>query len=169
MSGVGLGRARGLYHGDMAPAVSSRLVRRALSTTLLVVCGCQRYVELGNSPALTRGDVRLTVSDETASVQYGAIGSNVQQVEGSIISATDSAVTLSVTSVTRRTGLAENWAGESVAIPRRAITVVEARQLSFPRTLATLGAMVAGGFVARGAMSGGDGNSSGVKKPGGGN
>jgi hypothetical protein len=160
---------RALYHGDMVRTVSSRRVRRALSAMLLVVCGCQRYVELGNSPAVTRGDVRLTVSDETASVQYGAIGSNVRQVEGKIISASDSAITLAVTSVQRRTGFEESWNGESVSIPRTSIVLVEGRELSFSRTLATVGAVVAGGLAARGAIGGGEGSGSAVRKPGGGN
>ena len=158
-----------LYHGDMVQTVSSRRVRRALSGILLVVCGCQRYVELGTSPAVTRGDVRLTVSDETASVQYGAIGSNVRLVEGKIISASDSAVTLAVTSVLRRTGFGENWNGESVTIPRRSITMVEGRRLSLSRTFATVGAVVAGSFAARGALGAGEGTAGGVRKPGGGN
>ena len=163
------GAVHALYHGDMVQTVSSRRVRRALSGILLVVCGCQRYVELGNSPAVTRGDVRLTVSDETASVQYGAIGSNVRQVEGKVISATDSAITLSVTSVQRRTGFGETWNGESVSIPRSSIVMVEGRQLSLSRTIATVGAVVAGSFAARGAIGGGEGTGSNVKKPGGGN
>ena len=163
------GTVRALYHADMVLTVSSRRVRRALSAVLLVVCGCQRYVELGNSPADTRGDVRLTVSDETASVQYGAIGSNVRQVEGKVISANDSAVIVAVTSVQRRTGFGESWNGESVSIPRRSIVMLEGRQISFSRTLATVGAVVAGSFAARGAMAGGEGTAGGVKKPGGGN
>src|SRR3954469_21787505 len=108
MAPASLAAVHALYHGDMVPTVSYRRVRRALSAVLLVVCGCQRYVELGNSPAITRGAVRLTVSDETGSVQYGAIGSNVRQVEGKIISANDSAITLSVTAVQRRTGFGES-------------------------------------------------------------
>jgi hypothetical protein len=153
----------------MEQSVSSRRVRLALSAVLLVVCGCQRYVELGNSPAVTRGDVRLTVSDETASVQYGSVGSNVRQIEGKVISANDSAITLSVTRVQRRTGFGESWNGESVSVPRRAVVMLEKREVSVSRTLATFGAVVAGSFAARGAINGGEGTGSGVKKPGGGN
>ena len=160
---------RALYHGGMVLTISYRRVRRALSAVLLVVCGCQKYVELGNSPAVTRGDVRLTVSDETAPLQYGAIGSNVRQVEGKVISTTDSAITLSVTSVLRRTGFGEAWNGETVSIPRTSIVMIESKQLSVSKTLATVGAVVAGSFAARGAINGGEGTGSGVRKPGGGN
>jgi hypothetical protein len=111
----------------------------------------------------------LTVSDETASVQYGAIGSNVRQVEGKIISANDSAISLSVTSVQRRTGFGESWNGETVSIPRSSIVMLEGRQLSVSRTLASAAAIVAGSFAARGAINGGEGTAGGVKKPGGGN
>jgi hypothetical protein len=111
----------------------------------------------------------LTVSDETASVQYGAIGSNVRQVEGKVISVNDSAVIVAVTSVQRRTGFGESWNGESVTIPRRSIVMLEGRRISLPRTLATVGAVVAGGIAARGAANGAEGTTGGIKKPGGGN
>lgn len=145
-------------------------VNRTLWIAALLGCGaCQRYVELGSVPSALEGDVRLTLLDDRSGISYGAIGSSVRQVEGTVLSASDSAISLSVTDVTRANGFDESWPGETVTIPRQDVAAVEGKRLSFPRTLATIGAVVAGSFVARGAINGAEGSGSGVRKPNGSN
>ncbi|MDQ6769793.1 MAG: hypothetical protein M3Z54_07385 [Gemmatimonadota bacterium] len=148
----------------------SPTVKRAVGLAALVVCGgCANYVLVSDAPSTASGDVRLTLSENAAGTSYGPIGSSVRQVEGTVVAANDSAISISVASVVRRTGLGESWSGEMVSIPRRSISSTEAKRFSFSRTLATVGAVVAGGLVARTAIGGGESTGSGAKKPGGGN
>ena len=159
-----------VYDAAMKQTVSTFDVRCAFfSAALLVCCGCSRYVELGNTAPVPGGDVRLTLSMRAYELAYGPIGSAVRQIEGKLLSADDSTIEIGVTGVTRTTGFDEAWSGEHVSVARSNITSIESKRLSVPRTLGTLGAVVAGSFVARGAIGGGEGTSSGIKKPGGGN
>ena len=159
-----------VYDAAMKQTVSPFDVRRAFfSAALVVCCGCSRYVDLGNTAPVPGGDVRLTLSMRAYEVAYGPIGSAVRQIEGKLLSAGDSTIEMGVTGVTRTTGFDETWSGEHVSVARSNITSIESKRLSVPRTLGTLGAVVAGSFVARGAIGGGEGTSSGIKKPGGGN
>lgn len=163
-------RAHDVYDAAMMRSLSTSDVRRALSFAAVVVCcGCSRYVELGNTAPVPGGDVRLTLSMRAYEVAYGPIGSAVRLIEGKLVSAGDSTIEIAVTGVTRTTGFDETWSGQQVSVARSNITSIESKRLSVPRTLGTLGAVVAGSFVARGAIGGGEGTSSGVKKPGGGN
>ena len=148
------------------PVVFARVVRVA---AIIAVCGCSRYVELGNVAPKPGGDIRVTLSMRAFDVAYGPIGSAVRQLEGNMLSADDSAIVMSVTGVTRTTGFDEAWLGQQVTVARSNVTSIEAKKLSVPRTLGTIGAVLAGSFFAHGAISGGEGTSSGVRKPGGGN
>jgi hypothetical protein len=143
------------------------IVRRAAILSAMLCCGCQRYVDLVAAPSA--GDARLTLVERGSGVSYGAIGSAVRQVEGRIRSTSDSSIEIYVTAVTRQLGFEEPWTGELVSIPRQDVTRIEAKTVSVPRTLVTIGGLIAGGIAARGAINGGESTSSGVKKPGGGN
>jgi hypothetical protein len=136
---------------------------------LLLCCGCQHYIDIGNTSPAPAGDVRVTLSDRGGSVSYGAIGSGVRQLEGKIESVGDSTIAIAVTSVVRQMGFDETWPGATVSIPRRDITRIESRRLSMPRTLVTIGGFIAGSIAIGGAINGGEGTSSGLKKPGSGN
>jgi len=143
-------------------------LRVARVAAVIAGIGCSRYVELGTVSPVPGGDARLTLSMRSSETGYGPIGSAVRQIEGKIISLSDSTIDMAVTGVTRVTGFSESWSGQKVSVARSNITSIEAKKLSMPRTLGTLGAFVAAGFVAHGAM-GGEGTSTGVGKPNPGN
>ena len=139
------------------------LLRVARLAAVIAGIGCSRYVELGTISPVAGGDARLTLSMRSSQVTYGPIGSAVRQIEGRIVSVSDSTIDVAVSGVTRTTGFRESWTGQKVSVARNNVTSIEAKQFSVPRTLGTLGAVVAAGFVARGAM-GGEGTSTGVGK-----
>ena len=131
--------------------------------------GCQRYVEVQQRPRQPAGDVRLTLTGDATYAQRAPLGSNILTLEGRILSVNDSALTLSVTQLTRRAGASESWRGETVAIPRRDVASLQRQTLSVPRTLATVGAMIAGSIAVRRGMNTGESTGSRTPKPGGGN
>lgn len=136
---------------------------------VVICCSCQHYIDMGAAAPVPGAEARLTLSDRGASVSYGAIGSGVRQAEGRIQSVNDTSVAIAVTGVTRQMGFVEDWPGATVTIPRRDITRVESKQLSMPRTLATVGGLIAGSVAVTSAINGGEATSSGLKKSGNGN
>lgn len=153
----------------MMIAPGRTIVHAGRIATLLFCCGCQHYIDLGAAAPVPSGSARLTLSDRGGSVSYGAIGSGVRQVEGRIESVADTAIAIAVTSVVRESGFEETWPGATVSIPRRDVTKIEAKRLSVPRTFAAVGGIIAGSLAVSGAISNGEGTSSGLKKPGSGN
>ena len=153
----------------MKRTISHGGIRRVALLAAVFACGCSSYIPLCSLTPIAGGDARITLSLRASEVAYGPIGSAVRQIEGRIISVGDSTLDVAVTGVTRITGFDESWSGQRVSVARGYITSIEAKQFSVPRTLGTIGAVVAGGFLAHGTIAGGEGTSSGVKKPGGGN
>ena len=143
---------------------------RALMMVAAIGCvACQRYVEVAAAPAVPTGEVRLSLSDNTTTASLGPVGSGVTSISGSVLGTTDSTINLSVRQLKRRSGYEESWQGETVRVPRQGVIRLERKQLSMGRTLATIGAFVAGSFLARGMINGGESTSSRGGKPGGGN
>jgi hypothetical protein len=145
------------------------IVHAASCAALILCCACQHYIDLGTGTPVPSGDARLTLSDHGSSVSYGAIGSGVRQVEGNIESVADTSIAIAVTSVVRQNGFEETWPGATVSIPRRDVTKIEAKRVSVPRTFVAVGGLVAGSIALSGAISNGEGTSTGLKKPGSGN
>ena len=154
----------------MVKIMSPTAILRATRIAALLVCGaCQHYIDVGAAAPVPAADARLTLSDHGSSVQYGAIGSGVRQVEGKIEWVDDSTIAIAVTGVVRQMGFNEIWPGATVKIARADVTRLESRKLSMPRTLVTLGGFIAGGLAVTSAINGGEGTASGLKKSGNGN
>jgi len=150
--------------------VMRRLTRSSatfLLGLLLATGACQQYVELGVPTPVANTDVRLTLSDSGGNAAYGPLGSSLRQIEGRATSVSDSSIRMLVTGVTRKTGYDESWGGDPVAVPRSYIVSVEKRTLSVPRTLATVGAVIAGSFFLGSALNHGETTSGTINKPGG--
>jgi len=147
-----------------------RLTRSSASpllALLLAAGACQQYVELGVPAPPANMDVRLTLSDSGGNAAYGPLGSSLRQIEGRTTAVNDSSVRMLVTGVTRKTGYDESWGGDPVAVPRSYIVSVEKRKLSVPRTLATIGAVIAGSYFVGSALNHGETTSGTINKPGG--
>ncbi|HEY0527560.1 MAG TPA: hypothetical protein VGD02_01930 [Gemmatimonadaceae bacterium] len=143
---------------------------RAMIVVAAAACmACQRYVEVAAAPVPPTGDIRLVLSENVASEALGPVGTGVSRIAGNVLGTTDSTINLAVSQLTRRSGYEESWQGETVLVPRRGVLRFERKQISMPRTLATVGAFVAGSFLARGMIGGGENTPNGTRKPGGGN
>ena len=111
-----------------------------------VLAGCYFYEPLRTvEPQVgTRVSAELTGYGSDSLARY--LGPSVTSLRGSLVSAENTNVVLSVTSVTDRYGQEQSWRGEQVRVPRVAIQDFQQRRFSLGRSL-LLGALVAGGSV----------------------
>ena len=137
----------------------------------LIVCGLLAGYYFYEPLRTTEPQVGTRVAAELTG--YGSdtlaryVGPSVTSVRGYVVSAENTNVVLSVTSVTDRYGQEQSWRGERVRVPRLAIQDFQQRRFSLGRTL-LLGAALLGGSVAawdifKGGLRGGS-----VPGPGGG-
>jgi hypothetical protein len=116
-----------------------------------LLASCYRYVPTGGSP--TPGThVRLGLHTPTSPELTRVLGAEVTAVEGRVLRASDTDLTLAV-SATLRPPLGSAspaprhtvWAGDHVIIPTAAVSGTELRSLDRKRTtrLATIGAIAA--------------------------
>lgn len=140
-------------------------VLAAALLTTLGASACHRY-EPVTAAAVARGsNVAVSLTDYGTANLGRLLGMGVGTVEGSLVTVSDSAYTLSVQVVRQRNGIETFWRGEQVAIPRS--DVAEVRQRRFSRgksALATLAVIAA----AVGVVDAFIGTGSGAQPPGGG-
>ena len=112
-----------------------------------LLAGCYFYEPLRTTePQVgTRVAAELTGYGSDTLARY--VGPSVTSVRGYVVSAENTNVVLSVTSVTDRYGQEQSWRGERVRVPRLAIQDFQQRRFSLGRTL-LLGAALVGGSVA---------------------
>src|SRR5947207_13709142 len=117
----------------------------------LIVCGllagCYFYEPLRTTePQVgTRVAAELTGYGSDTLARY--VGPSVTSVRGYVVSAENTNVVLSVTSVTDRYGQEQSWRGERVRVLRLALQDFQQRRFSLGRTM-LLGAALLGGSCA---------------------
>ena len=132
----------------------------ALATQLLA--GCYTYTPVDTSLRVpTDTEVAVEINDRGRYELNGSIGQSPKRVEGRLLAASDSTLTVAVRNVIALTGERAEWAGESVAIRRTGVTGVEERKFSKSRSF--LGAALAIAavvvvFVTTGLIGGGSGS-----------
>ena len=115
---------------------------------MLLLAACYRYTPSSDNAPVAGTHVRLALNPATVPTLRRTLGEDAMGVVGRATSASDSAVTLAVAATLKRGVGAQSrivWAGESVAIPRAAITSIELRSLDKKRTTraAAIGAVAA--------------------------
>ena len=118
--------------------------RRALA--LLVpwaVTACHGYERYSPTAVPTDAPVRVELTDRAALDLAAALGPRARLVHGRVAERGDSALTLRVSSITRRDGIEESWRGEPVRVPLAAVARFERERLSPTRT-----GLLAGGIAA---------------------
>jgi hypothetical protein len=133
---------------------------RIVPFAALMLCGCYVNVPLSTlSPDPgTRVHVELTDQGSIDLAKY--LGPNVAAVDGRLVQGTDSALSVSVSDVSMRSGDEQYWKGESVTLPRYTVATVRQKKLSVWRS-GLIGGLFLAGVVAIGAVSGGSGPASG--------
>lgn len=146
----------------------ARRVRTALAALLLAAtpaAGCRSYAPLRPDAGVAGRQVRVRLTPEGGSALAPTIGPRGTALEGTLVSADDSAVTMDVRAVTRTSGDDERWPGERVRVERRSVAGVEVVRMSVRRSLLLAGGVAAGLWLLRSAFDGGEG---GARLPGGG-
>ena len=149
--------------------VRAGLLRVALLTAASVVAACYRYTPIDTPTPGTGMEIRVRLTDEGAVKLGPVIGNRIEYVDGSVVSAADTALTLSVTGTTDRLGTEASWRGERVVLPRETISGFERRTLDKRRSYMAGG--IAAGIVAAVGIgfnisgSGGGGRTGGTGSP----
>jgi hypothetical protein len=124
----------------MLAAFRSRAL--ALLTLPTLLAACHSYVPVITAPGPgTRLSAELTDTGTSELARY--VGPRVAVIEGGLVSASDSAVTLSVILTRQHNGVDSYWTGEQVTVPRPYIAHLTERRLARGRT-----AVATGGFTA---------------------
>lgn len=105
--------------------------------------GCYSYLPVRDTPPDPGQNVGITLNDRGRQLAGGRLGADAERIDGILLSATESAVTVSVNRVRSMRGSNSIWAGEQVEIPREGIRGFQERQLSKGRTaMLTVGLVV---------------------------
>ena len=145
-----------------------RTGRPAALGALALLTGCHTYVPVMQAPA-PGTDVALVLTDRGRAALGERIGPEVDQLRGTLESASDSSVTLAVTQSLSLRGLSQGWTGERITVSRDQLAGLRVRQLDKGRTaLAVLTAGVGVGLLTTFgfAGAGGSGESGGTLPPG---
>jgi hypothetical protein len=110
----------------------------------LVLAGCYKYVPADHAQLAPATPVSVELSELGTVNLAPKVGQSVVVLEGSIMSATASSLTLALESVRRRGESAvANWNGESITLASDEIAQVNRKELSRGRTFAASTALVA--------------------------
>ncbi len=129
---------------------------RVSPIALLLLCGCYVNVPLTSTPE-PGARVHLALTDQGSVDLAPYLGRGIAGVDGRLLRSNDSVVSVSVSQVVLQSGDDQLWKGESVAIPREAISSVKGRKLSFWRSGLIGGVVAAAAFVIGSQASSGSG------------
>jgi hypothetical protein len=143
---------------------------------VLLLAACYRYVPT-TEPLLTPGvHARFALAEPNGALR-SILGAETIGVEGKVVSTSDSAYRLSV-AATVKPGIAGGlprrtvWGGDSVAIPRTAVGIIELRSLDRGRTARVIAIGAVATVIAMrlivttvGSSGGGGGDGGGVIPP----
>ena len=109
---------------------------------------CHGYESYPPTAVPTDAPVRVELTDRAAVDLAAALGPRARLVHGRVAERGDSAVTLRVSSITRRDGVEESWRGEPVRVPIAGVARFERERLSPTRS-----GLLAGGIAAALALA----------------
>ena len=115
---------------------------RSLAPILCILCACYESVptELGRiQPGLK---LRVSLTDMGADSLARYLGPGVETIDGRLIDATATGVSLAVTQVSMRSGEEQFWKGETVVIPRSSLATVQSRRVNKLKSFLIAGASV---------------------------
>jgi hypothetical protein len=112
------------------------LVKRSalLCAALWTLAGCYRATPIQGVTTDVGAPVRLQLTDQASCELSPLIGSGITRADGRLVSASDSALTLSLTNVVARNGIETSWKGEQVSFRRSGLVRIERRELDRRRS-----------------------------------
>lgn len=112
-----------------------RLTAGLCAAGLATQLACHTYQPLQESTPVEGREVAIEINDRGRVLIGGQLGEAVHAVEGRIVDASDSQVTLRVARTISMRGSVAVWAGEQVTVPREAVRGYRIRQYSRSRTV----------------------------------
>lgn len=126
-----------------------RLTALVCAASMFVQMGCFSYLPLQETVPANGQVVSVTLNDRGRQLVGDKLGEFAEQVDGSIVSSSETAVTLSVTQTKSLRGIVAIWSGEQVELQREGIRGFRQRQFSKGRTaLLTVGIIAGIGAIA---------------------
>jgi hypothetical protein len=123
----------------------NRILRSGVGAILLVThAACYSHSAVGLNLPAPETRVVIGITDLGANQMANSIGLAAREVEGFVVSATDSVWRLRVMRVDQLGGASSKWNGEEVDFPRSAITNVREKQLNKTNSWLAVGAFVVG-------------------------
>jgi hypothetical protein len=137
-----------------------QLSRRLGCAAALVVGGCYTYRPL-EAPVPAAGTrVQVALTDAGADSLAARVGPNIELVDGDVVRADSTSMTLAVREVENSRGERDDWNGEQVTVPRGFVRDLQQRRMSVGGT-GLLGGAIAASLVAATAAFGGSGGAEG--------
>jgi hypothetical protein len=129
---------------------------RRFRTTIIVAAGigaltnagCYGYRILEAGRVRPGQTVHVTLTPSGAAELASTIGPNATSIDGRVLSASDSGVTIAVTQIARTVGPEEFMRDEPVGIPLRSASTMLVREFDRSRTVLAVGGVLAGAFTA---------------------
>lgn len=125
------------------PGVSRQLIALLCVVLLAVQVGCYSYLPIQETAPAAGQEVGVVLNDQGRQSVRDKLGELVERVDGTLLSASEAAITLSVTRTHSLRGTESIWAGEQVDIQRSGILGFRERQRSTSKTtFLTIGLIV---------------------------
>jgi hypothetical protein len=131
-----------------------RDVVATLTMTCCVITACSTYVPITMQVAPQAGTVRLALRDDARRQNFGALGSEIESIEGKVSAVSDSGITIAASQVSRLDADDQSYRGESALIPSRYVLSVSQKRTQVGRSL-LLGAAITAGAIWIGSSLGG--------------
>ncbi len=140
-------------------AAPARWRRHATAVAAGVCLACYTYAPVGGNGVSPGNQLAVDLTTEGSAALAQMIGPAVTTIEGRLISADSTGLTLAVTDTRLRDGRSYHWSGEPVHLARRQVLSVMTRRLSVTQTglLAAVGAFGVGGVIAIASHTGAGG------------
>jgi hypothetical protein len=110
--------------------------------------GCYEYTSTALGHVQPGQTVHVVLSPSGSAALASTIGANATTLDGRILRGDSGELTLAVTQIERSVGPEEFMRDESITVPAQNAESVTVRRLDRPRTFLTIGAFVAGVFLA---------------------
>ena len=143
-----------------------RLILSGLAIASAAVSGCYSLVPVGGASPAPGTRIALDVNDAGRAALGGAIGPEVDRVEGQLIEQTGGEYLLGVTSVSLLRGGTQTWKGERVVVKPEFVSNVYERRFDVARTGLAAAAVTAGvAFIVTQDLLGGGNEDAGSQGP----
>lgn len=133
--------------------------------TITGLTGCYKYTPLATTDPAPGTQIAVELTPAGTDTLARFVGPHVVAIDGRVVHADGTDLSLAVSVVRKRNGEEDFWKGELVTIPREVISGLQQRRLSTGRTLLLVGAVAAAsasvGVAATGGGSGGGGSGGG--------